>query len=714
MGTGRRVVVALAMAATQLPRSVGQGSSGATSDDDRRTVVQTYQHGLTSGDMSMIGQTDAYDCVMRVTGDARFCAVNFQPIGALNDLGSERGICVGVQPPCEMSVQSDARTLSAPVNAGPTHISTGGSGSHHGPPSPCYNGLPPPCSGPMHHPRDNACYHMRGYSPGVTAGEEELIQADHISQADCTAGQDYSGTHYCAVNFYALTSLDSTIPEGRCMGVLPPCGAVEPNAEAETAPLPVDHTGDCSWSDPPPPPRPPPPTTTPPPPTPPSPMPPPPETGVPIGQQSLLCSDGSLQVCSDGTQHRAVFCRTDLDYTLGPATKQVCAADHQAACSCDCCTCSDGELPACPREAPPTEECDDATVSTLFENINNICCAGQDCSNGPPAVCNQRCADIMMDAWENSACQAVLQTMMGDSIASFVQLCEDPSDEVYTDPDDDYTCSYTELINLVLECTVAEEEDCTSTCIVHMRPFLQQCGEVMSDMIAAVEPATQSFQEMVMQCDGATATGDIAAPTGSNKAADFASLQVCDISSIMATCSHLDADLAAATTLEALCSTPCVHLVVESFDACSTDPSQQVQQQFSADQWQPVVTECAQQAPAPSPARQQEDHCDGAMVTVLATVNDICCPGGCAQRPPKSCSSSCADAFMPVRNRAGNPFSAAVRASLICLRVFPCVQFYEECGSALAAADGQLESRLHGLYEMCDSAGHGSPPGGGH
>ena len=116
MGTGRRVVVALAVAATQLPRSVGQGSSGATSDDDRRTVVQTYQHGLMSGDMSMIGQTDAYDCVMRVTGDARFCAVNFQPIGALNDLGSERGICVGVQPPCEMSVQSDARTLSAPVN----------------------------------------------------------------------------------------------------------------------------------------------------------------------------------------------------------------------------------------------------------------------------------------------------------------------------------------------------------------------------------------------------------------------------------------------------------------------------------------------------------------------------------------------------------------------------------------------------------------------
>lgn len=616
---GNRVAVTLVAAATQLQMSGGQSSH----DDPatQRAVAQTFRPGLTGGDMNLLGRSTQYDCAMRVTGDARFCAVNFQPDGPLDELGSMTGMCVAVSncAPNPTSTPSSSGAVSAPVNAGSAPRPPGG-GS-------CYNGLPPPCSGPIHNTHDNACTAIRAYTDGTTSGNEEVIQ-DRLTKADCVSGQGWSGSPYCAVNFYLRQGAGRN-PVGRCMGVLPPCGATLPNSEADTARLPIDQSDPCilpSVE-----PISPPPSAPPPPP----PLPPPPVTGVPIGQHSLICADGSLQVCADGSQHRAVFCRSDLDYALGPAVAgAVCAKDHQAACSCDCCTCADGLIPICQGEAPP-DECDEAEMSTLFSDINNICCAGVDCSNGPPASCNHRCADVMTEAWHNSACQAALDAIMGATIQTFMDLCAHPTDETYTDVDDEYSCSYAELINLVLECTVAEEHDCSSTCVVHMRPFLQQCGAVMGDMISAMEPAAESFQHMVAQCDNQP-SADVT-PTR----------PTCDISNILTTCSHLDADLASASSMASLCNTPCVHLVVENFDVCNSDPSQQIRAQFGADQWQPVVMQC-QQLTSTSLA-SQDDHCVDAMETILATVNQVCCTAGCKAGPPKSCSPSCADAFMPVR-----------------------------------------------------------------
>ncbi len=621
---GHSVVATLTAVGIQLPMSGSQSHDLAA----HRAVVQTFRPGMTNGDMNLIGHTTQYDCAMRVTGDVRFCAVNFQADGALDELGTGEGMCVGV-----------GNCAAGGPRSGPTHVVTAAVNAGSAPPPPsgatCPNGWPPPCSGPLHNTRDNLCDAMRGYADGIdgiTSGTEEVIQASQISKADCVSGQDYDGSPYCAVNFYTLQGAGQN-PEGRCMGVLAPCGTIVPTRGADSARVPIDHSQPCTWS-----PSAPTMSHLSPVPPPPPPLPPPPVIGVPIGQQSLLCADGSLQVCADGSQHRAVFCRADLDYELGPAAAgSVCAKDHQAACSCECCTCANGLLPACQGEMLPPDECDEAEMSTLFNEINMICCAGVDCSNGPPATCNRRCADVMTDAWHNRACQTALQAIMGDAIASFMDLCEHPTDEIYTDADDEYSCSYTELINLALECTVAEQHDCTSTCIVHMRPFLQQCGEVMSDMISTMQPAAESFQHMVAQCD---------VSSGANPVSAVTPLQTCDISNILTTCSHLDADLAAASSMDALCASPCVHLVVSSFDACNSDPSPEVRQQFGAEQWQPVVVQCQVVS---SGSASQDEHCDNAMETILATVNQVCCTGGCKAGPPKSCSSSCADAFMPVR-----------------------------------------------------------------
>eukprot|EP01043_Picozoa_sp_COSAG02_P041153 COSAG02_NODE_3389_length_6827_cov_2.578627_4_plen_673_part_00 len=622
MGFGNSVVAALAAAVSQLPMSGGQNS--------RDEVIQTFHTGMTDGDMTMIGHITQYDCVMGVTGNARYCAVNFQPDGVLDGSGTGTGMCVGVGNCGATGARSGLpHVVTARVNAGTAPAR---------PPSTtvCPNGLPPPCSGPLHYTHENICVAMRSYADGIdgiTGGNEAVIQSSGISKADCVSSQDYAGSPYCAVNFYPVG--DGVNPSGRCMGVLPPCGAIVPTSGTDTARLPIDDSQPCTWS-------PSGPTMSPPPaplPVPPPPAPPPPVIGVPIGQQSLLCADGSLQVCPGGSQHRAVFCRADLDYDLGPAAAgSVCAEDHQAACSCECCTCADGLLPTCQEAIVPADRCDDAELMVIFNDINTVCCAGVDCSNGPPVTCNRRCADVMIDAWHTSACKTALQLIMGDTIASFVNLCEHPTDEIYTDVDDKYSCSYTELINLVLECTVAEEHDCSSTCIVHMRPFLQQCGEVMSGMISSMQPAAESFQHMVAQCD---------TPAGTSQVSDAdAHVQTCDISNILTTCSHLDADLAAAPSMDALCGSPCVHLVVSSFDACRSDPSPEVRQQFDTEQWQPVVLQCQQLMSSGSAS--QDDHCTDTMETVLANVNHVCCAGGCLA-PPKSCSSSCADAFMPVR-----------------------------------------------------------------
>ena len=55
---------------------------------------------------------------------------------------------------------------------------------------------------------------------------------------------------------------------------------------------------------------------------------------------------------------------------------------------CDCCTCSDGQLPRCPDGSFPfvptaePEACDMNSISSIFEHITDNCCEGFDCSDG--------------------------------------------------------------------------------------------------------------------------------------------------------------------------------------------------------------------------------------------------------------------------------------------------------------------------------------------
>ena len=146
----------------------------------------------------------------------------------------------------------------------------------------------------------------------------------------------------------------------------------------------------------------------------------------------MHCPDGVAYhtLCSDGANHRADFCRADLDNRLGPrASDDVCAVGHLAACGCDCCTCSDGQLPRCPDGSYPfvpaagPETCDMSSISSIFEHITDNCCEGFDCSDGPPPVCSGSCSDVLVNYWDTNICRGVLEAMPGSSLGDFVAVC---------------------------------------------------------------------------------------------------------------------------------------------------------------------------------------------------------------------------------------------------------------------------------------------------
>ena len=227
----------------------------------------------------------------------------------------------------------------------------------------------------------------------------------------------------------------------------------------------------------------------------------------------LRCDDGGHTICDDGMNRRADFCRPKANAPEG------CAEDHLAACGCDCCTCSDGLLPHCadgtlPTLPPaPAPECDVTTLSTVFEEINTVCCGpGVDCSVGPPPTCNPRCKDVMLDAWGDNACKSVLAAMPGSAIGDFADLClEGPAAHPPPPPKPAgpvFSCDYTELAALALECADAtastpgdDRQFCKSPCMAHLQPFLEQCGAAMSQSLATAS-TIESFEAMAGRCVG--------------------------------------------------------------------------------------------------------------------------------------------------------------------------------------------------------------------
>jgi hypothetical protein len=99
-----------------------------------------------------------------------------------------------------------------------------------------------------------------------------------------------------------------------------------------------------------------------------------------------------------------------------------------------------------------------------------------DCINGFPSQCSSECAALVMPFWH--ACETFMGSIPGYSVMdgmwqSFVSECRSGT------PVTDFSCEYTELLPIALECSSAEvnsEEFCSSDCAMQLLPMVQQCG----------------------------------------------------------------------------------------------------------------------------------------------------------------------------------------------------------------------------------------------
>ena len=120
-----------------------------------------------------------------------------------------------------------------------------------------------------------------------------------------------------------------------------------------------------------------------------------------------------------------------------------------------------------------------------------------------------------MGAWSNADCQRILLPMMGDNIVAFVRLCKEANSAPGVEPSSVFdadtatgvastslTCSYSEMIGIAQQCSVMDEKDCRSGCVVQLSAFLRKCGTLLIDTFPGLQPTVVAFQSMVSECNG--------------------------------------------------------------------------------------------------------------------------------------------------------------------------------------------------------------------
>lgn len=73
------------------------------------------------------------------------------------------------------------------------------------------------------------------------------------------------------------------------------------------------------------------------------------------------------------------------------------------------------------------------TLPALFDKINTACCppGHYSCERGPPTTCSSECRDIVLGAWGDDMCKEVMLDMLGETMVSFVSLCQQPTSTVH-------------------------------------------------------------------------------------------------------------------------------------------------------------------------------------------------------------------------------------------------------------------------------------------
>ena len=175
-----------------------------------------------------------------------------------------------------------------------------------------------------------------------------------------------------------------------------------------------------------------------------------------------------------------------------------------------------------PPTLPPVQDCG-SEMSTVFSQISDVCCdaAGADCSNAAPDTCGEPCQDIVLDFWDR--CEDFITSMgLGfTQLDEFVVVCRrdradggvsaaatDALDSLAAGQSGLYSCSYTELTGIALQCAGVSPPSagnaaafCTSPCASVLLPFANQCSAQMQMVGSTSSTSTQTHsRRMTRAC----------------------------------------------------------------------------------------------------------------------------------------------------------------------------------------------------------------------
>lgn len=146
--------------------------------------------------------------------------------------------------------------------------------------------------------------------------------------------------------------------------------------------------------------------------------------------------------------------------------------------------------------------CDPQSLQTQINQIETVCCAGQDCTAGLPAVCDADCAPTFNDFWED--CGAYLNFLPGTSgFTDFYQACQTNAPST----DDASSCDSGNLITLMFfSCADVDQLNpntfCNTECFHSVHDFVGRCSRQETVANAALYNQARAW---MAQCPDATA-----------------------------------------------------------------------------------------------------------------------------------------------------------------------------------------------------------------
>ena len=139
--------------------------------------------------------------------------------------------------------------------------------------------------------------------------------------------------------------------------------------------------------------------------------------------------------------------------------------------------------------------CDPGSLQTSMQAMETTCCAGQDCTSGLPAVCDEACAPVFNDFWED--CGGYLNFLPGtEGFTDFYQACQTQTPSTTAS-----ACDTGNLITLMFfSCADVNQNNpntfCQTPCFHGVHDFVGRCAKSENEATKSVFNQARNWMSM--------------------------------------------------------------------------------------------------------------------------------------------------------------------------------------------------------------------------